>query len=83
MFLAKGYRVVAVDGSSEIAACAEQLLGQPVKVTTFQELEFSNEFDGVWACASLLHCPKSQIVDVLGRVTNALKINGVAYNAAA
>jgi len=74
---------VAVDGSPEIAACAEQLLGQPVKVATFQELEFSNEFDGVWACASLLHCPKSQIVDVLGRVTNALKINGVAYNAAA
>ena len=33
-FIDQGYTVTAVDGSAEIAACAEQLIGQPVKVTT-------------------------------------------------
>jgi len=52
-FFKAAYRVVAVDGSPEIAACAEQLLDQPVKVATFQKLEFRNEFHGVRPCASL------------------------------
>ena len=78
-FIDQGYTVIAVDGSAEIAACAEPLIGQPVKVTTFQELDFSNEFDGVWASASLLHCPKGQISDILGRIARALKSGGIAF----
>lgn len=79
VFINKGYTVTAVDGSAKIAKCAEDFIGQPVTVSTFQELSYSNAFDGVWASASLLHCPRIQILDVLARIVAALKSNGVVY----
>lgn len=78
-FLNAGYVVTAMDASNDIAIYAEKIIGQPVMVSRFQEMSFCDEFDAIWACASLLHCPRSQIVDVLGRVTKSLKPNGVAY----
>jgi len=78
-FLGQGYRVTAVDGSAEMAACAAQALGQEVSVTTFQELSYHDTFEGVWASASLLHCPRQQIQSVLSRIKLALKSGGVAY----
>ncbi|MEH6519292.1 MAG: NUDIX domain-containing protein [Halioglobus sp.] len=78
-FMDKGYTVTPVDGNAEVAACAEQYLGRPVAVTTFQTLDYHKAFDGVWASASLLHCPRPQLPDVLTRISNALKDGGVAY----
>lgn len=78
-FLDKGYAVTSVDGNTEIAACAEKYLGRSVAVTTFQTLEHQKIFEGVWASASLLHCPRRQLPDVLERIANALTDNGVAY----
>ena len=78
-FIETGYTVTAVDGSAEIAARAEQLIGQPVEVTTFQEIDYIYKFDGVWASASLLHCPKAQISDVILRIARALKSGGIAF----
>ena len=78
-FINKGYTVTAVDGSAEIAKCAEDFIGQSVIVSTFQELSYNNVFDGVWASASLLHCPRVQIHDVLSRITQALKPNGLIF----
>ena len=40
---------------------------------------FDNQFDGVWACASLLHCPKSEFSSALENIILALKPEGCAY----
>ena len=79
VFLDAGYGVTAMDASHDVAIYAEKTIGQPVMVSSFHEISFFNQFDGVWACASLLHCHRSQIVGVLGRVALSLKSNGVAY----
>lgn len=78
-FLDRGYRVTAFDGSKEMAARASQLLGQPVLHLTFQALDREAEFDGVWACASLLHVPRAEMGDVLDRLTRALKPGGTLF----
>jgi mutator protein MutT len=78
-FLNNDFQVTALDGSSELAVFAEKLIEQPVVVSLYQDMTFENVFDGVWACASLLHCPKSQIAAVLVKINQALKINGVFY----
>lgn len=78
-FMDKGYTVTPVDGNAEVAACAEQYLGRPVVVTTFQALDYHKAFDGVWASASLLHCPRPQLPGLLTRISQALKDGGVAY----
>ncbi|WP_206046882.1 NUDIX domain-containing protein [Mangrovimicrobium sediminis] len=78
-FCDKGYRVTPVDGSPSIAAWASAHIGQSVQVKLFQEIDYINEFDGVWASASLLHCPPEELGGALGRILTSLKANGVAY----
>jgi SAM-dependent methyltransferase len=46
---------------------------------TFDEMTFKNEFDGVWAAASLLHVPPLQLNDVIRRLVDALKNGGALY----
>jgi hypothetical protein len=42
-------------------------------------MDYDSQFDAVWACASLLHCPKKEIVPVFRKVIQALKSDGVWY----
>lgn len=79
IFLEKGFRVTAIDASPELARLATEFTGHPCRVLTFQEMEFHEEFDGIWACASLLHVPLSEIDDVLRRFVAALKPHGIMY----
>ena len=45
----------------------------------FQEIEYADEFVGIWTCASLLHVPRAEMDDVWGRVIRALKPGGVWF----
>ena len=78
-FFEHGYQVTAFDASVEIAAMAEIEAGQIVQVLRFQDIQYQNQFDGIWACASLLHVPASELSDVFHRLANALKPEGVIY----
>ena len=78
-FLQKGYRVTAFDASPSLADLAERHTGQPVQVLRFQDLEWDREFDGIWACASLLHVPTADLPDALGRLALALRPRGILY----
>ena len=78
-FLEHGYRVDAIDGSAELCRQASDYTGICVRQMLFQELDISNYYDGVWACASILHLSKIEISDVLKRISNALKPGGILY----
>ena len=56
-FLQKGYRVEACDGSEEMVKAATRNAGIPVKKMLFSELNEENRYDGIFACASILHVP--------------------------
>lgn len=62
-FKQHGHSVVAFDASSEMCRMASDLIGQQVLQMRFDEMEFVDEFDGVWACASLLHVPNEDFYD--------------------
>ena len=79
VFLAKGYRVRAFDASPELARLASELIGQTVATRTFDDVEESACYDGVWACASLLHLCEHEIPGTLGQLWTALKPEGVFY----
>lgn len=78
-FLTRGYQVEATDGSAEICKATEKFIGIPVKQMLFRELNENNKYDGIWACASILHIPKSELIDVLWKMKSALKGNGIIY----
>ena len=78
-FITQGYRVTAFDASPRIAALAEKEVGQTVAVQRVQDIQYQNQFHGIWACASLLHVPTQDLHDVFHRLSKALKSNGLIY----
>ena len=78
-FLKKGYRVDAIDGSEEMVRIASENTGIEVKRMLFGELNETGKYDGIFACASILHVRYEELPDVLNRMHTALKKNGVMY----
>ncbi len=77
--LSKGFDVTPTDGSAELARQAEKLIGRPVKIMRFEELSAHEEFNGVWAEASLLHVPRADLPGILTLIRSALKQDGVFH----
>ena len=78
-FQKHGYQVTAVDGSEKMCILSSALIGQPVRQMLFYELKDENIYDGIWACASILHLPKDELPDVFEKMVRALKADGVIY----
>ena len=78
-FLEKGYRVEATDGSSELCKSASAFTGIKVKEMLFQDLDVSGKYEGIWACSSILHLSKKELLPVIRKMCDALKDNGVIY----
>ena len=78
-FLEKGYQVAATDGSAELCRLAGSFTGIKVKKMLFQELNEIGVYDGIWACSSILHLPKQELLPVIRKMCDALKDNGVIY----
>jgi SAM-dependent methyltransferase len=78
-FLERDYKVTAIDGSQQMVDATTRLTGQPAIHMRFQEIAFENEFDGIWACASLLHVSREEFANVLYRIEIALHPQGICY----
>lgn len=78
-FLSKGYNVDAIDGSEKLCKIASEYTGVQVKQMLFEELDVVEEYDGIWACASILHVEKKQLTDIMKKIAIATKTDGVVY----
>lgn len=74
--IARGFDVDPTDGCLTMAKKAQERLDRPVRVMRFEELGADAAYDAVWAHASLLHVPLSELSDVLKRVAGALRPGG-------
>ena len=78
-FLDCGYQVDAIDGSMELCRAASEYTGIHVKQMLFQELTEVEKYDGIWACASILHVKKAELPDIIRKMSLATKENGIIY----
>jgi len=78
-FLEKGYRVTAVDGSPELCRIASEYIGQEAVCRDFFDIKEADAYDGIWACASLLHAEKERLPELLANLHRALKAQGILY----
>ncbi len=78
-FVQRGYRAKGIDASRELVKRAERYSSAPCHVMRLEALSFTNCFEAIWACASLLHLPKSAIGGVLRRFGRALVPQGVLF----
>ena len=74
-----GYAVTAFDGSARLAEMAARVTGLPVRHLTFAEMDWGGAFDGVWACATLLHLPPADLPSALASIRRALKPGGAFF----
>lgn len=78
-FISCGFDVTAMDASEEMCDLASIHIGQDVLKLSFAEMDFKEVFEGVWACASLLHVPGAEMSRIFAKVIDSLKINGVLF----
>ena len=78
-FKNKGYDVCAIDPTPEFCSFAKLKGLNDVRCIRAQELDYKTEFDGIWACASLLHVPSNELNDVFKKCYRSLKENGIMY----
>lgn len=78
-FKDKGFDVIGIDASENLVDIAKRESNCEVYCKTFEKIEWQNEFDGIWCCASLLHVAKEDQVAVFSRLCKALKKGGLLY----
>jgi len=84
-FFSQGYDVYAHDGSEAMTAHTKKFLGEKVAVAKFSEFELFQlfgkniMFDGLWACASLIHVGEEDLVNIVNKYTLYLNSEGVFF----
>ena len=74
-----GYDVDAIDGSIELCKLASNYTGIDVKCMDFKDFNAKDLYDGVWACSSILHVKRDELLDILKSIRDSLKEQGVFY----
>jgi cyclopropane fatty-acyl-phospholipid synthase-like methyltransferase len=76
---ALGFQVTAIEAAPRLAALASAHTGLPVEVMTFDQVAWREAFDGIWACASLLHVARRDLPQTLRRLRAALRPGGAWF----
>ena len=78
-FTERGYYVDAFDASPALVELANTVNGVQATVDTFNSYTSLKAYDGIWACASLLHVPNSELTEAIQKLSSLLKANGKFY----
>jgi len=78
-FLEHGFQVEAFDASNSMVKIAKENTGISVRNMYFQEMDYENIFDGVWANASLLHIEQDEFIPVFKKISISLKQGGLFF----
>lgn len=77
-FMKLGYKAEALD-ATEAFIRKTRNMGIPSRCMLYSQFVDQNLYDGIWACASLLHLSDDELTDALSRIHAALKPCGVFY----
>lgn len=78
-FLEHGCSVDAMDGSLKLCKAASEYTGIAVKHMLFQDLNEKEMYDGIWACASILHVKSEELPEIIRKMSLATIANGIIY----
>jgi len=81
IFSEQGLSVTGIDLSEEMLKIAAQTCPEAkFRLMDIRQINFNSQyFDGVWACAALLHIPKEEIPSLISGVSRVLKKGGIFY----
>jgi len=76
LMAAAGLNVLAVDAVAEMVALAAQHAGVTAQQQTFEDIDGSEIYDGIWANFSLLHARRDGLPRILKSLHTALRSGG-------
>jgi SAM-dependent methyltransferase len=74
-----GYAVEAFDVSPAMVAATREHAGVEVQQMGFEDFSWDHQFEGIWACASLLHVAEANLPEVINRLVAHLTPGGALY----
>ena len=78
-FRVLGYDVKAFDASPAMVAATQAHAAVETRRIRFEDFAWEHSFEGVWACASLLHVADADLPGVVGRLAAHLVSGGALY----
>lgn len=78
-FHEQGFQVTAFDASEQLVKAARAYTGLPVICTDFLGFNSNEPVNAIWACASLLHVPASELTLTLAHLAKQLQSAGLFY----
>jgi len=78
-FLRLGHAVEAFDASPMMIAATQAHAGVPTRLMRFEDFAWEHPFEGIWACASLLHVAAADLPRVIDRLAAHLVPGGALY----
>lgn len=74
-----GHDVEACDASPAMVAATQAHAGVPTRLMRFEDFAWEHPFEGMWACASLLHVAMADLPGVIDRLAAHLVPGGALY----
>ena len=78
-FWEMGYQVHAFDASRAMVKAARDHACLPVRQMQFEDFACEHAFEGIWACASLLHVRRPDLPAVMHHLASHLVPGGILY----
>ncbi len=78
-FQKRGYEVTALEPSENLCREIRKVFAGKIVCSDIQNYWPKEKYDGIWACASLLHLQERDVLYFFERIDRYLKDNGVIY----
>lgn len=78
-FIQHGYRVYSIDSSKGMVDMCKKYSFAFCKQMDMHQIDFYEEFDAIWANASLLHLKSTEFNNVIKKLINAAKQEGIIF----
>lgn len=78
-FREAGFKASGIDASAELCHLAREHTGAEIRCVRIQDWMPAEQYDGIWANASLLHLTPEEIQTFIARLPALLTQGGVAY----
>lgn len=78
-FQKAGFFADGVEPSKSMAKLAIERTKALILEKSAEDINDKEKYNGIWACASLLHLPKKRFESVIKKIARALTVNGYCY----
>ena len=78
-FKKQGYQVTALEPSKNLCREIRKVFPGEIVCSDIQNYRSTERYDGIWACASLIHLQEEEVLQFFEKIDQYLNDNGIIY----